>query len=251
VYGKPTATGTLANEYDFAGQETDGTGLQYLRARYMDPDTGRFISRDPMAAGPAWGQHPFGYAGASPASSADPTGLWCVWGGCVDRDGASIGGHEVAEGLKRIGQGLWWAERERLNAPLSAAAKAWALQHGGNCRSAKHGMTVCYGMDAGSIPDGHSTLTVGNVVMTLREKDQFDDRLFGHEERHADQWALASLACSANPAAMVPFVGGLARGACAAILGGSLYSLFPDFFESLADKEDGCYGLRRRQGCDY
>ncbi len=32
VYGKPTKTGSLANEFDFAGQQTDGTGLQYLEA---------------------------------------------------------------------------------------------------------------------------------------------------------------------------------------------------------------------------
>jgi RHS repeat-associated protein len=47
---KPTVTGTLSNEYDFAGQQTDATGLQYLRARYMDPETGTFLSRDPLAA---------------------------------------------------------------------------------------------------------------------------------------------------------------------------------------------------------
>ncbi|MCE7928895.1 MAG: RHS repeat-associated core domain-containing protein, partial [Chloroflexi bacterium CFX7] len=29
VYGKPAATGALANEFDFAGQQTDPTGLQY------------------------------------------------------------------------------------------------------------------------------------------------------------------------------------------------------------------------------
>lgn len=40
-YGEPTVTGSLANEFDFAGQQTDGsTGLQYLRARYYDPATG-------------------------------------------------------------------------------------------------------------------------------------------------------------------------------------------------------------------
>ncbi|MBE7519739.1 MAG: hypothetical protein HS107_10910 [Thermoflexaceae bacterium] len=48
VYGKPTATGALANEFDFAAQQTDPTGLQYLRARYMDPETGRFVGREPL-----------------------------------------------------------------------------------------------------------------------------------------------------------------------------------------------------------
>ncbi|MBE7519742.1 MAG: hypothetical protein HS107_10925 [Thermoflexaceae bacterium] len=54
VYGKPTATGALANVNDFAAQQTDPTGLQYLRARYMDPETGRFISREPLETTPGW-----------------------------------------------------------------------------------------------------------------------------------------------------------------------------------------------------
>jgi RHS repeat-associated protein len=57
VYGEPTVTGSLANEFDFAGQQTDGsTGLQYLRARYYDPGTGMFLSREPLERDRAgWG----------------------------------------------------------------------------------------------------------------------------------------------------------------------------------------------------
>jgi hypothetical protein len=32
-------SGSLSSGFDFAGQQTDGTGLQYLRARYYDPET--------------------------------------------------------------------------------------------------------------------------------------------------------------------------------------------------------------------
>ena len=76
VYGEAAVTGSLANEFDFAGQQTDGdTGLQYLRARYMDPETGVFFSRDPLAVMPSWlGSH-FGYASGNPATATDPTGL--------------------------------------------------------------------------------------------------------------------------------------------------------------------------------
>ena len=88
VYGKATPTGSLANEFDFAGQETDGsTGLQYLRARYMDTATGTFISREPMAVSPGWTGNHYGYAGGDPVDFADPTGLSPVivppFGGCM------------------------------------------------------------------------------------------------------------------------------------------------------------------------
>ena len=80
VYGEPTVTGSLANEFDFAGQQTDGsTGLQYLRARYYDPATGTFLSRDPMALVPSWTGSPNGYAHFNPASRSDPSGLDSPW----------------------------------------------------------------------------------------------------------------------------------------------------------------------------
>ena len=76
IYGKKTSsTGSQPNEFDFAGQQTDPTGLQYLRARYYDPETGTFMSRDPMSASPGWSGNPLGYAGGNAVSRADPTGL--------------------------------------------------------------------------------------------------------------------------------------------------------------------------------
>ena len=41
------STGTTANNYRYCGEQFDSTtGLYYLRARYMDTSTGRFISMD-------------------------------------------------------------------------------------------------------------------------------------------------------------------------------------------------------------
>jgi len=74
VYGTSTKTGSLANEFDFAGQQTDGTGLQYLRARYYDPATGAFLSREPLAVGPAWAGNSRTYAEADPVTASDPSG---------------------------------------------------------------------------------------------------------------------------------------------------------------------------------
>ena len=75
VYGTPSKTGSPANEFDFAGQQTDGTGLQYLRARYYDPATGTFLSRDPLASSPNRRANSLSYGAASPANLTDPSGL--------------------------------------------------------------------------------------------------------------------------------------------------------------------------------
>ena len=73
-------SGSLANEFDFAGQQTDATGLQYLRARYYDPGSGVFLSRDPLARLPGWDGHPFAYSGSRPTGSIDPSGFdECSW----------------------------------------------------------------------------------------------------------------------------------------------------------------------------
>jgi RHS repeat-associated protein len=103
VYGKKTSsTGTQANEFDFAGQQTDPTGLQYLRARYMDPETGIFLSRDPLAIIPGWRMAPYSYASDSPTMMTDPIGL-CPWG--VPQK-ACDAGSKVKDGAKAVGGGL-------------------------------------------------------------------------------------------------------------------------------------------------
>jgi RHS repeat-associated protein len=77
VYGKvKLGSGPGGNEFQFAGQEVDGsTGLQYLRARHYDMETGRFVSRDPLEGQPGWSQSVYGYASDAPASVVDPLGL--------------------------------------------------------------------------------------------------------------------------------------------------------------------------------
>jgi RHS repeat-associated protein len=75
AYGNVTSTtGTVSNPFQFAGQYTDSeSGLQYLRARYYDPNTEQFLTVDPLAD--VTGQ-PYGYASDSPLNQLDPTGLW-------------------------------------------------------------------------------------------------------------------------------------------------------------------------------
>ncbi|HLF79433.1 MAG TPA: DUF6531 domain-containing protein [Dehalococcoidia bacterium] len=69
-------TGSQANEFQFTGEQVDtSTGLQFLRARYYDSNSGRFIARDPLWKDPFWTEHPFAYASANPVNHTDPSGL--------------------------------------------------------------------------------------------------------------------------------------------------------------------------------
>jgi RHS repeat-associated protein len=65
------------NDYLYGGEQfSRTTGLNYLRARYLDVDTGRFISVDPYKGelkNPV-SQHPYMYAGGNPVTYRDPTG---------------------------------------------------------------------------------------------------------------------------------------------------------------------------------
>jgi RHS repeat-associated protein len=76
-------TGTATTPFGFADQYTDAeTGLQYLRARFYDPETGQFLSRDPIDA--LTGQ-PYAYGLDNPLTQVDPSGLFAIAGalGCL------------------------------------------------------------------------------------------------------------------------------------------------------------------------
>lgn len=78
VFGQVrTQTGTAETDFTFAGEQMDTTsGLQYLRARYYDPEDGRFISVDPVPAKPTnlQGINNYIYAVNNPIIFVDPRG---------------------------------------------------------------------------------------------------------------------------------------------------------------------------------
>ncbi|HLZ69307.1 MAG TPA: RHS repeat-associated core domain-containing protein [Dehalococcoidia bacterium] len=88
----PLQQGALYDERQFAGEQADPTGLTYLRARFYDATTGRFLSRDPDSAALADPglHHPYAYAAANPASVLDPSGL-----------------RELIAGMALASDGLW------------------------------------------------------------------------------------------------------------------------------------------------
>lgn len=81
AYGKVTAsTGSVYNPFGYAGEYTDAeSGLIYLRARYYDPGTQQFLTRDPEEG--TTGQA-YAYAGGSPTNARDPSGrlFWFIIG---------------------------------------------------------------------------------------------------------------------------------------------------------------------------
>ena len=70
------STGTTQNGYGFQGEEQDETGLVYLRARYMDPETGRFLSMDTYGGNLSnpISQNRYLFANSNPVKYSDPSG---------------------------------------------------------------------------------------------------------------------------------------------------------------------------------
>jgi RHS repeat-associated protein len=73
-FGNTTVSGTAStNPSQYTGRENEGNGLYFLRARYYNPQLGRFISEDP--AGLLFGPNLYQYAYGSPTNYVDPSGL--------------------------------------------------------------------------------------------------------------------------------------------------------------------------------
>jgi RHS repeat-associated protein len=72
-----TNTGTTTNFYRYSGEQFDpNLGFVYLRARYSNPNTGRFLTRDPLVGNkfdPA-SLHRYTYVANNPINFVDPSG---------------------------------------------------------------------------------------------------------------------------------------------------------------------------------
>lgn len=76
VYFAASSSGILP-DFQFQTQQLDsGSNLYFLRARYYDPELGRFISRDPIKGtltNPQ-SQNPYAYSLNNPVNYSDPSG---------------------------------------------------------------------------------------------------------------------------------------------------------------------------------
>jgi RHS repeat-associated protein len=70
-FGKQTSTsGSISNPFQYTAREFDSeTGLYYYRARYYDPNSGRFLSEDPVRT-----VNLYEYVKSNPTNLSDPFG---------------------------------------------------------------------------------------------------------------------------------------------------------------------------------
>jgi len=75
-FGNPLASeGQASASFGFTGEQTSA-GLLYLRARFYDPEVGRFLSRDPFPGFPQQPDtlNPYPYVRNNPVNYVDPSG---------------------------------------------------------------------------------------------------------------------------------------------------------------------------------
>lgn len=84
-------TSAIGNRYMFQGREYDSaTGLYYFRARWYDPDTGRWLSKDPI--GIEGGLNQYEFCSSNPVNVVDPHGEFGWFGAIVGGIAGAVSG---------------------------------------------------------------------------------------------------------------------------------------------------------------
>ena len=93
-FGELTESETIPQPFKYVGQYGvmhEPNGFYYMRARYYDPEVGRFVSEDPI--GFAGGTvNLYGYAKSNPVIYIDANGLWSYKATCRYFSGGAIVG---------------------------------------------------------------------------------------------------------------------------------------------------------------
>lgn len=167
-YGTPTHTGAAQTRLQYGGQYTDPSGLIYLRARYYDPATSQFLTRDPLEG--ATGE-PYSYASGDPINRADPSGLmsWRQVGNGVVQWMFTPGGQRTMsfgagfDDALTFGASTWAMNRYTpwlsscfvnteggwfLGGQLTGTAAMFAVPGGGEAAAARLGIGAARGLQA-------------------------------------------------------------------------------------------------------
>jgi RHS repeat-associated protein len=114
------STGAYSSPLGWSGQYRDSeSGLVYLRARYYDPTTAQFLTRDPLLSAT---RSPYGYVADNPLTSKDPSGLSSI---CYtpDADGTQTYWVMTASGLVPLFRAVSADEAEQLLTDLQFQTK--------------------------------------------------------------------------------------------------------------------------------
>ena len=164
--------------------------LYFLRARYYDPPTGRFIGRDPIE----FAQR-YAYAGNNPVAYTDPAGLDCgdSWGwgdlwDCVENTAEYVGDRTAAvigatgDAIGGVGNAV--VRQAIPSIPGQNALLAWSLENRSDCarQQTLEGITFHYGcrgvVETFLLGVDDVAVTVGTDVYTYRY------RLTASAQRH-------------------------------------------------------------------
>jgi RHS repeat-associated protein len=125
-------TGTTPNVCLYRGEQYDaGVGLYYLRARYFNPLSGRFLSRDPEAGkiSVPVSRHKYLYAAGDPVNRLDPSGKGAITEYLLGFVSGAIVYYVV---LPRVSKAILWLEDEVSRLLACAEYKAMGLAANGH-----------------------------------------------------------------------------------------------------------------------
>ena len=232
VFGAVRAQSGATTEWSYTGEQNDPTGLEYLRARYYDASTGRFLSQDPLPL-----MQRYAYANDNPANLVDPSGLFPPFDQLMAAERA------IQAAARQILDDPCWKTRafcahaalvwktsrnvDRFiqNAPATTVFVGVGSLSGGSCRMDGDLFITCTGANWGYARGG---TTYGNVFITGDSPEYLAKHpgIVKHEKRHAPQWAATG-----------PVLFPIAYGAAELIGGGPCGNVF----ERDAGLEEGGY----------
>jgi RHS repeat-associated protein len=131
-FGEATASGTIATPFQYTGRENDSDGLYFYRARYYSPDTGRFLSEDPLQF--LGGNNLYVYAANDPVTYRDPSGR--IFG--LDDAVLAIGGALVGVGVQfghDVVTGQWSDWQHYAGSAFGGAVGGLAVEYTGGIAS--------------------------------------------------------------------------------------------------------------------
>lgn len=201
-FGKVTAAAGTKTDVGYQGDWTDpASGKVDMAARWYDPSTGGFSSRDTAIVDPTPSSrgNPFAYADADPVNNIDPTGHWSIGGVLGDVDSAfddivsgigDVGG--FIEGFGAAGAYLEGdAEVSSACGPAYLLCLAGGVLIGGAVYMLTSGgdggysSEECVGVEECSALDGPPTTSPGNPgTVTYTPLDPGTGKSKGHGKAH-------------------------------------------------------------------